>query len=231
MEAIEVKSYLEKSSKRAALLSLAGVLIIVGALIFSSFYLNRQIKESNRLKEEADKLSEAVSDKKAEAAALDQKIEEQKRQIVDTQNTLINITETLKKNDPKVAENVLAQVEKDPQSKAVIQDVKTAAPLITKSPTAPTKTNDLKTAQAKEREGFQSLLNGNYDQAIAAFQASENAYNSYHQVYELARFVRRNKEQFNDPANKKELFQKIVSDYSYGAPPDLLGQIKAIANQ
>ena len=89
----------------------------------------------------------------------------------------------------------------------------------------------LLTAKEKEREGFQNLLDGDYDNAIAAFQAAENAYNSYHNVYEIARLLRQNKSQMNDPAKKKEIFQKIVKDYSYGAPPDLLQQVKAIANQ
>lgn len=92
-------------------------------------------------------------------------------------------------------------------------------------------TQKYRIARDKEREGFQDLINGDYDGAQAAFEASENAYNSYHNVYELARLVRDNKSQLSNPAKKKEVFQKIVKDLSYGAPPDLLAQIKTLANQ
>ena len=91
--------------------------------------------------------------------------------------------------------------------------------------------NRLQIAQSRENKGFQALVNGNYNTAIASFQAAENAYPAYHNVYELARILRQNQSQMIDPAKKKEVFQKIVKDFSYGAPPDLLAQIKTIASQ
>ncbi len=89
----------------------------------------------------------------------------------------------------------------------------------------------LQTAKDKEKEGFQNLISGDYENAIAAFQESENVYNGYHNVYDIKQLLRQNKSKMNDPAKKKEIFQKIVKDYSYGAPPDLLEQVKIIANQ
>jgi hypothetical protein len=87
----------------------------------------------------------------------------------------------------------------------------------------------LQLAKDKEREGFQSLIDGDYDNASAAFQAAESSYNGYHNVYELARILRENKSQMSDPAKKKEIFQRIVRDHSYGAPPDLWERVKTIA--
>lgn len=90
----------------------------------------------------------------------------------------------------------------------------------------------LEVAIEKEKEGFQKLIDGDYDNAARAFDAAENAYNSYHNVYELSRLIRTNKEQMkNDPAKKKEVFQKIVKDLSYGMPKEFSGTIKSFASQ
>jgi hypothetical protein len=90
-------------------------------------------------------------------------------------------------------------------------------------------TNRLQLASQKEREGFQNLLAGNFDDAIKSFQASEDATNSYHQVYELARLLRSRKDAMNDENQRKEIFQLIVDKYSYGAPSDLLNQLREMA--
>jgi len=92
-------------------------------------------------------------------------------------------------------------------------------------------TNKLQIASQKEREGFENLIAGKYDDAIKSFQASEDAYNSYHQVYELARLLRSRRQDMNDENKRKETFQIIVDKYSYGAPLDLLNQLRTIAKQ
>jgi len=92
-------------------------------------------------------------------------------------------------------------------------------------------TSKLQIASQKEREGFENLIAGKYDDAIKSFQASEDAYNSYHQVYELARLLRSRRQDMNDENKRKETFQIIVDKYSYGAPSDLLNQLRTIAKQ
>lgn len=89
--------------------------------------------------------------------------------------------------------------------------------------------NSLQLAADKEREGFQNLISEKYDNALSAFQASESAYPTYHQVYELSRLIKSRRQDLNDPSKRKEIFQLIVDNYSYGAPPDLLSQIRDIA--
>lgn len=219
MTVVEAKSTLTKSSKQAAIISLIGVFIVVVAMGISFYYLSKQIAESQRLtKENAEKTSENKS--------LDQQIEDKKRQLREAEQAFADYKSVVQKNDPELNKVALEKsIEKNPQAKQVIENIKS----IPNTPTA--KRNDLKTAQIKEREGFQSLISGNYDVAIKAFQASEDAYNTYHQVYELAKFIREHKNQFSDPAKKKELFQEIVKEFPYGAPPDLWKEVKAIAAQ
>ena len=89
----------------------------------------------------------------------------------------------------------------------------------------------LATAKEKEREGFQDLIEGNYDEAIKSFQESEDSFNSYNNVYEIAKLLKDNKARLADPAAKKEVFKTIVNKHSYGAPPDLFKEVKVIANQ
>jgi len=84
-------------------------------------------------------------------------------------------------------------------------------------------------ASQKEREGFESLIAGNYDNAINAFQSAEAAYPRYHDVYELARLIKDRKAQLDDPEKRKELFRLIVSQHSFRAPADLLERIKEMS--
>ena len=88
---------------------------------------------------------------------------------------------------------------------------------------------NLQVAAQKEREGFENLIAGRYEDAAKSFQASEAAYNSYHNVNELARLLKTRGQEMNDENKRKEIFRLIVEKYSYGAPPDLLNQIKAMA--
>lgn len=78
------------------------------------------------------------------------------------------------------------------------------------------------TSSAKEWEekGFQYLLNRDIENAILAFQNSENSQNGYHQVYEIARFLSENKNSLTDPnsPNWTEVNGRIARDYSWKMP-------------
>jgi hypothetical protein len=90
-------------------------------------------------------------------------------------------------------------------------------------------TNKVQLASQKEREGFENLIAGKYDDAIKSFQAAEEAYNSYHQVYEIAKLLRTRRSELDDDNGRKKMFQLMVDNYSYGAPSDLLNQLKIMA--
>lgn len=150
-------------------------------------------------------------------------------------STSEEVKEALSKVEEKVTNleqstQKTAETLNNPQTVQTIKTPQVAIPEKTAS-SSPAPSNRLKTAQAKEREGFQYVISGNYGAAAAAFQAAENAYPSYHNVYELARVLRANQSQMSDPEKKKEVFQTIVNKFSYGAPADLWAQVKTIANQ
>jgi hypothetical protein len=62
--------------------------------------------------------------------------------------------------------------------------------------------------------------------AIDAFEASEKAYPSYHQVYEIGRLIKARRHELNDPKKAAELGQLIATDYAFGAPTDLLEELR-----
>lgn len=216
---ITKKDRFEKSSKRAALYTLIGVLLVAGALVFSFYRLYQLDSEIAQKQKLSTELDQKLQDKQRE-------LDYREQQVKDKQEELARAQLALEKILPAVPKPALEQtIQSDPQIKLAIEEVKTAPYM------RPTNTKDEATAAAREREGFQALINGDYDHAIAAFQTAENAYNGYHHVYELAVLLRRSKAQLNDPAKKKEVFQTIVKRYSYGAPPDLWAKVVSIANQ
>jgi hypothetical protein len=81
-------------------------------------------------------------------------------------------------------------------------------------------------AREKEREGFTNLLKEDYDNAIRAFAAAEDAYNGYHYAYEITRLLKRNRSTLADPIKRKEILRTIVSKYSAGAPTDLMDDLR-----
>jgi hypothetical protein len=206
-----------KTSKHAALLTLIGVLIVLGSLGYSVYELK--------------KLERTIREKQETSIKLDGEIQHKQWQVSEVERRLEFTQQALKTLEPDVPKEKLAKViENNPAVRDAIDDAKTAPPpkqLNNDNPPA----KDLVLATKLERDGFEALIQGNYDKAVVAFQASENAYNSFHNVYELARLLRRKKATMNDPIQRKEVFQTIVKTYSYGAPVDLWPQVVSISNQ
>jgi len=79
-------------------------------------------------------------------------------------------------------------------------------------------THDSLSAKSWEDKGFQFILSKDVSNAIIAFQNSENASNGYNQVYEIARYLKKNKMELND-ANSKHwgmIAKELATNYSYG---------------
>lgn len=188
-----------------------------------------------------------VAQAKLDRIEMEQKRDAAKSELAELQNQLSSVQETIAQAK-KVSTSAQVQQQLDDADKKLttLQDTaQTTKQSLSTSESKATQDfrdvrqnnkiaasgNDLPTAKAKEREGFQNLIDGNYDQAIAAFQAAETAYNSYNSVYEIARLLRQNRSQMADPATKKQVLQRIATDYPHGAPDDLLQRVKSIANR
>ncbi len=81
-------------------------------------------------------------------------------------------------------------------------------------------------AKQYEQEGYKALIDGDIEKAISAFTASENAYNGYHQVYELARYLRTNTAQFAVPDGRKDMIGVVLGKFSGYASPDIKASLK-----
>jgi hypothetical protein len=88
------------------------------------------------------------------------------------------------------------------------------------------KATDSNSAESWEEKGFIYLINHDVENAISAFRNSENASNSYHQVYEIARYLTENRSKLADSSSDywKTAFHKIVSDYSWGMSAETRNQ-------
>lgn len=87
--------------------------------------------------------------------------------------------------------------------------------------------NNSNSAGDWEAKGFQYLLNHDVENAISAFRTSENTSNSYHQVYEIARYLSENKSKLTDSNSEfwKTAIRKITTDFSWGMPFDIRNKL------
>ncbi|CAB1057947.1 hypothetical protein D1BOALGB6SA_2703 [Olavius sp. associated proteobacterium Delta 1] len=85
---------------------------------------------------------------------------------------------------------------------------------------------DFAAASELERQGFERLLEGDFNSARRAFEAAERAYPSFHQVHEIARLLKREQSQLSSPEVQRRVLTHIISEYSWKAPADLLAAIE-----
>ena len=91
--------------------------------------------------------------------------------------------------------------------------------------------NDITAAKLHESEGFSNLINKDVEGAINSFNASETSYNSYHQVYEIGRYLNSNKGKLKDKNSPfwKEAYSKILNDMSWKMPADIKRAISELS--
>ena len=84
-------------------------------------------------------------------------------------------------------------------------------------------------AAAAERRGFEALIDRDAGAAVAAFEAARGIWPEYHNVAELARALRNRRVDLADPASPAwtQLYRDILTQYSWGLPPDLRAAIRA----
>lgn len=124
MEINEIRSHLERSSKRAGLLTMIGVAFGIAALVFSFYYLNKQYERLETVKKE-------IQDKEARVADLDKALEEKQQKLDETEKTFANYQDYVKTEDPVAANDAITKtIENNPMANQVLLDVtsKTASP-------------------------------------------------------------------------------------------------------
>lgn len=90
-------------------------------------------------------------------------------------------------------------------------------------PSVKTATKDFTAASSWEAKGFDYLLSKDIDNAIIAFNNSENAYHSFHQVFEIANYLTQNRDVLKNPkaADWNTAYSVIITKYSWKLPPGI----------
>lgn len=137
-----------------------------------------------------------------------------------------SLTQESKEDQEIIAiQNSIIKQSSDPQTVQKGKDLKIPAQEPSSTFFTVTKEEDYNVENAKkfEMEGFNYLLSNNVEEAIASFVKSENSYNSYNQVYEIALYLQKNKSKLTDPKSEfwPQVYQKIVEDFSWKMPPDI----------
>ncbi len=92
---------------------------------------------------------------------------------------------------------------------------------------------DLSLAKQWEESGFNNLLSQNITDAIAAFKNSENAYNGYHQVYELSNYLQKIQKNNNSLKQNdwEDIYRDIIKNFHFGLPKDFQWKATDILNK
>jgi len=78
----------------------------------------------------------------------------------------------------------------------------------------------------KEREGFEALIEGQFEKAVISFETAERIYPSFHQVHEIAKLLKKEGTKLDNPEERKKIFCKIGKYYSWKSPKDLIDELR-----
>lgn len=77
-------------------------------------------------------------------------------------------------------------------------------------------------ASSLEKQGFEALIDSAYEQAVSSFSSADDVYPTFHNVHEIAKLLRRNLAQLDDPSTEPQtrrvILDTILRDYSWGMP-------------
>lgn len=143
----------------------------------------------------------------------------EKKRLAELQRKDTAKLSSAEKNEIKVLEPTVQQKESIINAPLWVPDDGEVKAIIS---TRFTKTDSKNAQQASEFEdrGFSYLLNKDVDNAIKAFTQSENSYNGYHMVYDIADYLKDNRDALatDDAAHWKSAYATILSKYSWKMP-------------
>ena len=81
-------------------------------------------------------------------------------------------------------------------------------------------------ASTKEQEGFAFLSLGELENAKNAFKKAESIYPSFHQVYEIYKYLQKHEHQFDNASKVAEIQQYIANNFSWKAPKEFIQRFR-----
>lgn len=86
--------------------------------------------------------------------------------------------------------------------------------------------NSSELASQREREGFISLRDKRYDEALSSFKKAYEAFPTYHNVDEITQLLMKEQSNFKDPVSQRRILAEILEKYSWGIPSDLVKSLQ-----
>jgi len=151
-------------------------------------------------------LSNEIIDKKKEIDHLESLKVEKVKELTELENKIIEITSTSKDT------NTVRQGKELAMERGI--------PLGNNFKVTSQNETSLENAEKFEALGFDYLLSKDVTASIDAFIKSENSYNGYHQVYEIAKYLIKNKDKLSTGSSDywKVAYQTILSQYTWKMP-------------
>jgi hypothetical protein len=81
-------------------------------------------------------------------------------------------------------------------------------------------------ARELERSGFENLIAGRYDAAVADFAEAEKTYPTYHNVAEISLLLRQEQRNLSNPEARQQVLGTILKQYSWGMEEDIQAQLR-----
>ena len=89
---------------------------------------------------------------------------------------------------------------------------------------------DFDKAKKYELDGFHSLIEKKYGEAIWNFMMSENSVNGYHASYDIAEYLRNHENSLSKPTFWNDTYDYIIKTYWGFIPNDILTEMKKSIN-
>lgn len=87
-------------------------------------------------------------------------------------------------------------------------------------------TNRNQMAKVKELEAFTYLKNGNLSKAERTFRQVDSIYPTYHQAYEISKYLRKNRSKFNNLGEVTRIQEHTINSFPYGAPENIVEELR-----
>lgn len=81
-------------------------------------------------------------------------------------------------------------------------------------------------ADQHERDGFQKLIDGKFEDAKQEFAAAESAAPTIHNAFEIRNLLEAKKSDLADTNKRNEVLRQIVQNHSWGAPKEMLDSLR-----
>ena len=78
-----------------------------------------------------------------------------------------------------------------------------------------------------EKEGFEALVNDNFDLALEKITLAEKTSPGFHMCFEISELLKKKQKEYKDPLTQKEIKQQIIEKYSWKAPAESLNLLKS----